>query len=133
MHFKFTKTVNRHFHKPCSDTESPTRRVVLIQKQNVSSLMRRSLVRVRGSSISPTDILRLMMQPNGRTRMAVRSADYMEQAITLIQERSTRVKHFLNATGRSPLTRAHTCSHTLKHGALVPGVKQYLRKICWIR
>lgn len=50
--------------------------------------------------MSPHDALRLLKQPRGDTRSAVRSADYMAQTIRLVQEKVHHVhKRSLNATG----------------------------------
>ncbi|XP_044031100.1 eosinophil peroxidase-like isoform X3 [Siniperca chuatsi] len=58
-----------------------------------------SLRRVRKEAVSPHDTLRLLKQPRGDTRSAVRSADYMEQTLRLLQERVHRVhKRSVNAT-----------------------------------
>ncbi|KAM9820149.1 eosinophil peroxidase [Neosynchiropus ocellatus] len=58
-----------------------------------------SLRRVRRNAVSPHDILRLMKQPRGDTRSAVRAADYMDQTLRLLQERMHRInKRSLNAT-----------------------------------
>ncbi|KAE8285127.1 Eosinophil peroxidase [Larimichthys crocea] len=58
-----------------------------------------SLRRVRKEVVSPHDTLRLMKQPRGQTRVAVRSADYMAQTLRLLQERAHHVhKRSLNAT-----------------------------------
>uniref|UniRef100_A0A8C7YN69 Myeloid-specific peroxidase n=1 Tax=Oryzias sinensis TaxID=183150 RepID=A0A8C7YN69_9TELE len=58
-----------------------------------------SLKRVRTDVVKPHDALRLMKQPRGDTRSAVRSADYMEQTLRLIRERVHRVyRRSLNAT-----------------------------------
>ena len=62
----------------------------------------RSLRRVRRENVSPADILRLMKQPRGDSRSAVRSADYMDQTLRLLHERVHRVhKRSLNATGQA--------------------------------
>ncbi|XP_030208813.1 eosinophil peroxidase [Gadus morhua] len=62
-----------------------------------------SLRRVRRDIVSPTDILRLMKQPRGDSRSAVRSADYMDQTLRLLHERIHRVhKRSLNATDLLP-------------------------------
>lgn len=74
----------------------------------------RSLRRVRKEVVSPHDTLRLLKQPRGDTRSAVRSADYMEQTLRLLQERVHHVhKRSLNATGQTHTkTNTHTqCSH----------------------
>ena len=61
----------------------------------------RSLRRVRRENVSPADILRLMKQPRGDSRSAVRSADYMAQTLRLLHDRVHRVhKRSLNATGQ---------------------------------
>ncbi|XP_038123612.1 eosinophil peroxidase isoform X2 [Cyprinodon tularosa] len=58
-----------------------------------------SLRRVRKEVVRPHDALRLLKQPRGDTRSAVRSADYMEQTLRLVQEKAHRVhKRSLNAT-----------------------------------
>ncbi|XP_037609748.1 eosinophil peroxidase-like isoform X2 [Sebastes umbrosus] len=58
-----------------------------------------SLRRVRKEVVSPHDTLRLVKQPRGDTRSAVRSADYMAQTLRLLQERAHHVhKRSLNAT-----------------------------------
>uniref|UniRef100_A0AAQ4QKH5 Myeloid-specific peroxidase n=1 Tax=Gasterosteus aculeatus aculeatus TaxID=481459 RepID=A0AAQ4QKH5_GASAC len=58
-----------------------------------------SLRRVRREVVRPHDALRLLKQPHGDTRSAVRSADYMSQTLRLLHERSHHVhKRSLNAT-----------------------------------
>ncbi|KAG7282607.1 hypothetical protein CRUP_018726 [Coryphaenoides rupestris] len=58
-----------------------------------------SLRRVRREVVSPADVLRLLKQPRGDSRSAVRSADYMSQTLRLLQNRVHRVhKRSLNAT-----------------------------------
>lgn len=58
---------------------------------------------MRREMVSPHDALRLMKQPRGDTRSAVRSADYMRQTLRLLQERSHHAhKRSLNATGQTP-------------------------------
>uniref|UniRef100_A0A3Q3JX08 Myeloid-specific peroxidase n=1 Tax=Monopterus albus TaxID=43700 RepID=A0A3Q3JX08_MONAL len=58
-----------------------------------------SLRRVRREVVSAHDALRLLKQPRGDTRSAVRSADYTAQTLRLLQERVHRVhKRSLNAT-----------------------------------
>uniref|UniRef100_A0A3B3VIR0 Myeloid-specific peroxidase n=1 Tax=Poecilia latipinna TaxID=48699 RepID=A0A3B3VIR0_9TELE len=58
-----------------------------------------SLRRVRRDVVKPHDALRLLKQPRGDTRSAVRSADYMAQTLRLVQEKVHRVhKRSLNAT-----------------------------------
>ncbi|XP_053196572.1 eosinophil peroxidase isoform X1 [Scomber japonicus] len=61
-----------------------------------------SLRRVRREVVTPQDTLRLLKQPRGDTRNAVRSADYMEQTLRLLRERVHQVHHVhkrsLNAT-----------------------------------
>ncbi|CDQ82177.1 unnamed protein product [Oncorhynchus mykiss] len=62
----------------------------------------KSLERVRGQSIRPSDVLRLLKQPARDTRSAVRSADYLENTLRLIHEKVHRThrlhKRSLNAT-----------------------------------
>ncbi|XP_067430560.1 eosinophil peroxidase isoform X4 [Thunnus thynnus] len=58
-----------------------------------------SLHRVRRDVVRPQDILRLLKQPRGDTRSAVRSADYMGQTLRLVHDRVHHVhKRSLNAT-----------------------------------
>ncbi|KAM6901961.1 eosinophil peroxidase isoform 2-T2 [Lycodopsis pacificus] len=58
-----------------------------------------SLRRVRKEVVRPHDALRLLKQPRGDTRTAVRSADYMAQTLRLLHERVNHVhKRSLNAT-----------------------------------
>uniref|UniRef100_A0A8C6P3D8 Myeloid-specific peroxidase n=1 Tax=Nothobranchius furzeri TaxID=105023 RepID=A0A8C6P3D8_NOTFU len=58
-----------------------------------------SLRRVRKDVVQPHDALRLLKQPRGDTRSAVRSADYMAQTLRLVQEKVHTVhKRSLNAT-----------------------------------
>ncbi|XP_040914825.1 eosinophil peroxidase [Toxotes jaculatrix] len=58
-----------------------------------------SLRRVRREVVNPHDALRLLKQPRGDTRSAVRSADYMEQTLRLLRDKVHRVhKRSLNAT-----------------------------------
>ncbi|KAF6725968.1 Eosinophil peroxidase [Oryzias melastigma] len=58
-----------------------------------------SLRRVRKEVVRPHDALRLLKQPRGDTRSAVRSADYMAQTLRLVHDRVHHVhKRSLNAT-----------------------------------
>ncbi|KAJ0057305.1 hypothetical protein NL108_002279 [Boleophthalmus pectinirostris] len=58
-----------------------------------------SLSRVRREVVRPHDALRLLKQPRGDTRSAVRSADYLDQTLRFLQERTHHVhKRSLNAT-----------------------------------
>ncbi|XP_028269796.1 eosinophil peroxidase-like isoform X2 [Parambassis ranga] len=70
---------------------------------NVDSLYeysrRESLDRVRRNAANPSEILRLLKQPVGLSRSAVRAADYMENAVTLIKRSlPRRQKRSINAT-----------------------------------
>ncbi|XP_017269351.1 eosinophil peroxidase [Kryptolebias marmoratus] len=58
-----------------------------------------SIERVKRDAASPADILRLLKQPRGQSRVAVRAADYMDNAINLIK-RSLLKRHrrSINAT-----------------------------------
>lgn len=72
----------------------------VVQMWDLSST--RSLRRVRREVVSPHDALRLLKQPRGDTRSAVRSADYMAQTLRLLNERMPHVhKRSLNATGQT--------------------------------
>lgn len=70
-----------------------------------SQSFHRSIRRVQQQTATPADILRLVKQPVGMTRQAVRAADYMDNAIKLIQKRSLGQHHIqkrsINATGTS--------------------------------
>uniref|UniRef100_A0A671UZI7 Eosinophil peroxidase-like n=1 Tax=Sparus aurata TaxID=8175 RepID=A0A671UZI7_SPAAU len=60
---------------------------------------RESIERVRRNAASPADVLRLMKQPAGPTRVAVRAADYMDNALILIKSSlGSRQKRSINAT-----------------------------------
>ncbi|XP_076876539.1 eosinophil peroxidase-like [Brachyhypopomus gauderio] len=75
-----------------------------------------NLARVRlDEFIKPTDKLRLMKQPSRRTREVVRAADYLEQTLRIITEKTHHAhKRAINATGdarvdeNSTLTSLHT-------------------------
>ncbi|KAM7392966.1 hypothetical protein PAMA_007876 [Pampus argenteus] len=87
-----------------------------------------SLRRVRKEVVSPHDTLRLLKQPRGPTRQAVRAADYMEQTLRLLHDRVHHVhkrslnatdllteealKFLANITGCSPRTRDPPCRTT---------------------
>ncbi|XP_060765513.1 eosinophil peroxidase isoform X2 [Neoarius graeffei] len=60
----------------------------------------KSLERVRrNDSINPADILRLMKQPKRKARQAVRAADYLEQTLRIISEKTHHThKRSINAT-----------------------------------
>uniref|UniRef100_A0A3B3HS98 Myeloid-specific peroxidase n=1 Tax=Oryzias latipes TaxID=8090 RepID=A0A3B3HS98_ORYLA len=58
-----------------------------------------SLRRVRKEVVRPHDALRLLKQPRGDTRSAVRSADYMAQTLRLVHDKVHHLhKRSLNAT-----------------------------------
>uniref|UniRef100_A0A3B3UI96 Eosinophil peroxidase-like n=1 Tax=Poecilia latipinna TaxID=48699 RepID=A0A3B3UI96_9TELE len=58
-----------------------------------------SLDRVRRNAASPADILRMLKQPNGPSRQAVRAADYMANTLHVINHYlSKRHKRSINAT-----------------------------------
>lgn len=60
----------------------------------------RSIDRVRRNAAHPADVLRLLKQPSGLTRSAVRAADYMDNAIKLLyKSQERRQKRSINATG----------------------------------
>ncbi|XP_074526454.1 eosinophil peroxidase-like isoform X2 [Halichoeres trimaculatus] len=76
---------------------------VITAKANVDAAYtysrRVSIDRVRRDTASPSDILRLEKQPVGSSRSAVRAADYMDNAIRLIQSSlARRHKRSINAT-----------------------------------
>ncbi|KAM8866067.1 eosinophil peroxidase-like [Synchiropus picturatus] len=100
---------------------------------------RESLERVRRKAANPADLLRLLKQPVGPTRTAVRAADYMENAIRLIRSAAdTRHKRSaINATdliseeeleliatltGCSPRQRIPSCRTTLDTFRTASGV-----------
>ncbi|XP_056273934.1 eosinophil peroxidase-like [Pseudoliparis swirei] len=58
-----------------------------------------SVERVRRNAVSPSDILRLVKQPVGQTRNAVRAADYMDNTIKIIKRSLEKnEKRSFNAT-----------------------------------
>eukprot|EP00064_Thunnus_orientalis_P007742 superscaffoldBa00000876_g7764 len=60
---------------------------------------RESIERVRRNMANPSDILRLLKQPVGLTRDAVRAADYMDNTVKLIKRSlEKRQKRSINAT-----------------------------------
>lgn len=63
----------------------------------------RSIDRVKRNAAKPSDVLRLLKQPVGLSRLAVRAADYMDNAVKLIKGRlERRQKRSINATGVFP-------------------------------
>lgn len=55
---------------------------------------------MKRNSANPSDVLRLLKQPVGATRLAVRAADYMDNAVKLIRTSLLkRQKRSINATG----------------------------------
>ncbi|XP_070821340.1 eosinophil peroxidase-like isoform X2 [Chaetodon trifascialis] len=84
-------------------SRSVIEKAVMAAKATVDSAYeysrRESLHRVRRNSMSPSDILRLLKQPAGQTRVAVRAADYMDNAVKLIKRSlGRRQKRSINAT-----------------------------------
>lgn len=60
---------------------------------------------MKRNAANPSDVLRLLKQPVGPTRAAVRAADYMDNAVKLIkQSLGRRAKRSINATGVYPKT-----------------------------
>uniref|UniRef100_A0A3Q3WWT0 Uncharacterized protein n=1 Tax=Mola mola TaxID=94237 RepID=A0A3Q3WWT0_MOLML len=58
-----------------------------------------SIERVKRHDVSPADILRLLKQPVGATRTAVRAADYMDNAVNIMRRSlQRREKRSINAT-----------------------------------
>lgn len=74
--------------------------------------------------VSPADILRLLKQPVGATRTAVRAADYMDNAVNIMRRSlQRREKRSINATGAHPqqvLSIFHTSSFALHPTFLTP-------------
>ncbi|XP_068423002.1 eosinophil peroxidase-like [Clinocottus analis] len=84
-------------------SRSALERAVIEAKATVDSAYeysrRVSVERVRRNSVSPSDILRLVKQPTGQTRNAVRAADYMYNAIKIAKRSlERRAKRSINAT-----------------------------------
>ena len=74
-----------------------------IYKSDLST-QRRSINRIKRSTVNPADILRLLKQPVGPARTAVRAADYMDNAVRLLKTSlGKRHKRSINATGVYPL------------------------------
>uniref|UniRef100_A0A671V5W8 Eosinophil peroxidase-like n=1 Tax=Sparus aurata TaxID=8175 RepID=A0A671V5W8_SPAAU len=108
-------------------------RAVMAAKANVDSAYtysrRESLDRVRRNALNPAHVLRLLKQPAGVSRTAVRAADYMENAVILVkrslerrQRRSVNATDLLSEedleliselTGCSAQRRAPSCSTLL--------------------
>ncbi|KAM9360665.1 uncharacterized protein ABDE67_001280 [Symphorus nematophorus] len=60
---------------------------------------RTSFERVKRNSANPSDVLRLVKQPAGPSRVAARAADYMDNAVRLIKKSwGNRQKRSINAT-----------------------------------
>ncbi|TKS78672.1 Eosinophil peroxidase [Collichthys lucidus] len=59
---------------------------------------RESVERVKRNAANPSDVLRLLKQPAGPTRTAVRAADYMDNTVKLIKRSLLRQKRSINAT-----------------------------------
>ncbi|KAM7391981.1 hypothetical protein PAMP_022627 [Pampus punctatissimus] len=113
-------------------SRSEIQKAVIAAKVNVDSTYeysrRESVDRVRRNAAKPSDILRLLKQPVGPTRDAVRSADYMDNAIKLLKRSlERRQKRSINATdliseedlqviadltGCSPRHRVPSCTTT---------------------
>ena len=71
---------------------------------------------MRREVVSPTDILRLLKQPRGDSRSAVRSADYMAQTLRLLHDRVHRLhKRSLNATGERSHSDLNVYMHAHAH------------------
>ncbi len=74
-----------------------------IHKSDLST-QHRLVSRVRRNTMTPADTLRLLKQPVGQTRVAVRAADYMDYTVQLIKRSlEKRHKRSINATGVQPL------------------------------
>uniref|UniRef100_A0A3B5RAR6 Myeloid-specific peroxidase n=1 Tax=Xiphophorus maculatus TaxID=8083 RepID=A0A3B5RAR6_XIPMA len=90
-----------------------------------------SLRRVRRDAVKPHDALRLLKQPRGDTRSAVRSADYMAQTLRLVQEKVHHVhKRSLNATGQAQskeLARITGCEARIRNPSCLntPNINKY--------
>ena len=84
---------------------------MILPLTHTTNVLSRSLRRVRRDEISPSDTLRLMKQPRGDTRQAVRSADYMAQTLRLLHDKVHHVhKRSLNATGQHQFLSIHKCT-----------------------
>ncbi|XP_036954695.1 eosinophil peroxidase-like [Acanthopagrus latus] len=84
-------------------SRSVIERAVMAAKANVDSAYtysrRESLDRVRRNALNPAHVLRLLKQPAGVSRTAVRAADYMDNAVILIKRSlERRQKRSVNAT-----------------------------------
>uniref|UniRef100_A0A674P0J6 Eosinophil peroxidase-like n=1 Tax=Takifugu rubripes TaxID=31033 RepID=A0A674P0J6_TAKRU len=112
-------------------SRSVIERAVAKAKANVDAAYQysrtQSVDRVKRQAASPADILRLLKQPVGPTRVAVRAADYMNNALMFISSMTRRKKRSINATdliseedleviaeltGCTPLHRAPSCKTT---------------------
>ncbi|XP_068594955.1 eosinophil peroxidase-like isoform X1 [Brachionichthys hirsutus] len=110
-------------------SRSVIERAVMEAKATVDSAYkysrRQGLARVRKQTVSPADVLRFLKQPCGRTRNAVRAAEYMDNTIALLkgslqrsQKRSINATDYItqdelqviaDLTGCSPQYIAPTC------------------------
>ncbi|TNM89623.1 hypothetical protein fugu_003857 [Takifugu bimaculatus] len=112
-------------------SRSVIERAVAKAKANVDAAYQysrtQSVDRVKRQAASPADILRLLKQPVGPTRVAVRAADYMNNALMFISSMTRRKKRSINATdliseedleviaeltGCTPQHRAPSCKTT---------------------
>ncbi|KAM9858320.1 eosinophil peroxidase-like [Aulostomus maculatus] len=113
-------------------SKSDIQKAVIAARANVDAAYeysrQESLDRVKRHAASPADVLRLVKQPAGLTRTAVRAADYMDNTISLLKKSLThRQKRSINATdllseedlefiadltGCSPRHRVPSCTTT---------------------
>lgn len=94
-----------------------------------------SIDRVKRNAASPADVLRLLKQPNGPSRQAVRAADYMDNTLHLIKRTlARRHKRSINATDviserdLQLIARLTGCSaqvRTLVHCLDLPNINTY--------
>ncbi|XP_053276431.1 eosinophil peroxidase [Pleuronectes platessa] len=113
-------------------SRSVIEKAVLAAKATVdntyASSRKESIARVRRNTANPSDMLRLLKQPAGLTRIAVRAADYMDITVSLLKHSLTRrqkrsinatdliseeeLQVIANLTGCSPQHRAPSCRTT---------------------
>uniref|UniRef100_A0A672JIV5 Myeloid-specific peroxidase n=1 Tax=Salarias fasciatus TaxID=181472 RepID=A0A672JIV5_SALFA len=91
------ETVGQHFDSPLLERCFEDARKIVDEAYTYSR--QDTLRRVRRETVSPHDALRILNEPRGETRSAVRSADYMAQTLRLFVEKSHHIhKRSLNAT-----------------------------------
>lgn len=99
-----------------------------ISKCDLSPCLR-CIDRVKRNAANPSDVIRLLKQPAGQTRNAVRAADYMDHAVKLIKRSlEARHKRSINETGTWSLQIART----LHKETCASDAELFLRCFFWL-